>query len=116
MTAHPLSRFVPIALAAAALIFVALPGCRRAEQPMPKIELPPTKLPRVARPLHYSIAATPDPKNLRFSGSAIIDIELLEATNSVTLNAADLEFQSVALTDGANKSSDAQPSIDAPNE
>ena len=52
-------------------------------------------MPRNVRPLHYSISAVPDAANLRFTGRTDVDIEVLEATDSITLNAAELEFGEV---------------------
>jgi aminopeptidase N len=65
--------------------------------PAPRPEVP-TQLPKTARPLQYAITATPDAKNLRFSGSALIDVEVLQATDEITLNAADLDLRSATLT------------------
>lgn len=56
-----------------------------------------SQLPRSARPLHYQIRVTPDAKSLRFSGTVKIDIELLIASSSLTLNAADLELASAQI-------------------
>lgn len=58
----------------------------------------PTQLPGNVRPLHYSIAAAPDAANLRFTAHSRTDIEVIEATDTITLNAAELEFQTVTLT------------------
>ena len=57
----------------------------------------PTQLPRNVRPLHYTIRAVPDPANLRFTGRTDIEIEVLEATDRITLNAAELEFGEVSI-------------------
>jgi aminopeptidase N len=56
-----------------------------------------TQLPRNVRPLQYTIAVAPDPANLRFSGKTLIDVQLLAATDTITLNAADLEISAVSL-------------------
>jgi aminopeptidase N len=56
-----------------------------------------TQLPRSVRPLQYTISAAPDPANLRFSARALIDIQVLESTASITLNAADLDISAVSL-------------------
>jgi aminopeptidase N len=61
----------------------------------------PTQLPANVRPLHYAIDAIPDAANLRFSASVRIDIQVLEATDTITLNAAELEFARVTLDGGA---------------
>ncbi|HEX8062413.1 MAG TPA: M1 family peptidase, partial [Allosphingosinicella sp.] len=57
----------------------------------------PTQLPTNVRPLQYTIAARPDAEKLRFSGRVDIDIQVLQATDSITLNAADLDFDKVSL-------------------
>ncbi|MEO7178200.1 MAG: M1 family metallopeptidase [Allosphingosinicella sp.] len=59
-----------------------------------------TQLPSNVRPLQYTINATPDAANLRFTSRVDIDIQVLEATDSITLNAADLEFGDVSLGGG----------------
>jgi aminopeptidase N len=63
----------------------------------------PTQLPRSVRPLQYTIAAATDAANLSFSGRTLIDIEVLEATDSITLNAADLDIKTVSLTGGGRE-------------
>ena len=60
----------------------------------------PSQLPRNVRPLHYSISIVPDAANLRFTGSEQIDIEVLEATDTIILNAAEIDFAAVTA-DGA---------------
>jgi aminopeptidase N len=101
---------------AAALLVVALAGCRPAEQQQVSTPEVPTHLPRTARPLSYSISVVPDAPNLRFTGSTNIEIQVLQQTDSVTLNAADIEFQSATLTDSTNKSVEGLPSLDAANQ
>jgi aminopeptidase N len=59
--------------------------------------LPFTQLPRTVKPLHYDIAITPDAAASTFAAQASIDIDVLEPTTSITLNAADLAFQRVQL-------------------
>ncbi|HLL59579.1 MAG TPA: hypothetical protein VK391_06785, partial [Allosphingosinicella sp.] len=55
-----------------------------------------TQLPRNVRPLQYTIAVQPDAPNLRFSARTLADIEVLEPTDSITLNAVDLDFTGVS--------------------
>ena len=57
----------------------------------------PTQLPRTVKPSHYDIAIVPDPAQSSFTGQINIAIEVLAPTASITLNAADLAFQSVQL-------------------
>jgi aminopeptidase N len=61
----------------------------------------PTQLPRNVRPLHYSISIAPDAPNLRFTGSTLIDVQVLEPTDTIILNAVDLDFASVSVDGGA---------------
>jgi aminopeptidase N len=77
--------------------------------------LVPTQLPRSVRPLQYTIAATPDAPNLRFTSRAYIDIEVLEPTDTITLNAAELEFQSVTLAPLGAEGKPASPARAARN-
>ena len=74
----------------------------------------PTQLPTSVRPLHYAIAVILDAATLRFSGTVAIDIDVLQPTDSITLNAADLQFQSVAIGEGGPQSMavGGKPSID----
>jgi aminopeptidase N len=57
----------------------------------------PTQLPRTAVPHHYAIIVTPHAQRLMFDGSVAIELEVIKATRSVTLNAADLSFASATL-------------------
>jgi aminopeptidase N len=61
----------------------------------------PSQLPRNVRPLHYAIAATPDAEHLRFTGRVQIDIEVLQPTDTIVLNAVDMTFSRVALDGGS---------------
>jgi aminopeptidase N len=91
-----------------ALASLSLAACaRQADQgpatasatgrPAPLYQVP-TQLPTNVRPLQYTISAQPDAANLGFSGKTVIDIEVVEPTDAITLNAADLSFRSVSLT------------------
>src|SRR5688500_2584479 len=76
------------------------------------------ELPRDVRPRHYSIFAAPDAANLRLTGRTEVDIEVLEATDSITLNAAELEFGEVSIgsfgaSDGPPLALTPQTSLDA---
>jgi len=94
------------------LLLTGVVSCRPAQKETAGPQVP-TQLPRNSRPSHYSISVVPDAANLRFTGSAGIDIEILQPTDSITLNAADLEFGTVALTDGGNKNAEGRGSVDA---
>ena len=94
-----LSLSVALSLSACDPAQRSAPAAAAAAPDRPEI---PTQLPRNVRPLHYSISAQPDAAALRFSASVLIDIEVLEATDTITLNAAELDIASVTL-DGARR-------------
>lgn len=100
---------------AIAISSLALAGCTTTAAPVAAPVMPaeqpaapgaqartmvPTQLPTTVRPVHYTISAVPDPANLRFSARTDIQIQVLDQTDSITLNAADLEFGEVSLGGG----------------
>jgi aminopeptidase N len=100
-------------LATASLFALALAGCAgTAEQTAPPpaaapvaAEAPraiPTQLPTNVRPVSYGILIQPDAANLRFKGSVLTHIEVLEATDEIVMNAADLDIRSAELISGIN--------------
>ncbi|WEK45294.1 MAG: M1 family metallopeptidase [Candidatus Andeanibacterium colombiense] len=58
-------------------------------------------LPRIARPLHYAIDIVPDAQKLTFAGTSSVDLEVYEATDTLTLQALELDIASARLL-GAN--------------
>ena len=58
------------------------------------------RLPSNAVPVHYTLALTPDLKAATFSGNETIDVMVKETTKTITLNAAEIEFQSVTALVG----------------
>src|ERR1051326_2718248 len=57
------------------------------------------RLPFGVTPQHYSLAFTPDLEKAVFSGDETIDVEINRTTNTITLNAAELEFQEASITE-----------------
>jgi aminopeptidase N len=57
----------------------------------------PSQLPRNVRPIHYAISVVPDAPHMRFAGTETVDVEVLEATDSITLNALEIDFASVSI-------------------
>jgi len=53
------------------------------------------RLPGGVRPEHYSLVITPDLKSATFAGSETIDVLLDSPATAITLNAAEIEFESV---------------------
>jgi aminopeptidase N len=71
----------------------------------------PTQLPRTVRPTSYDITIEPDAAALTFHGTVAIAVEVLAPVESITLNAIDMKFASVRLTDGKGKAVLADPKI-----
>jgi aminopeptidase N len=86
----------PIALAAASVAANAQTG----DGPAAGVT---TQLPRTAVPHHYAISVTPDAKALTFTGTVSIDVTVTQATNALTLNAADLTFGAVSIRSAGGK-------------
>lgn len=49
-------------------------------------------LPKDVVPIHYDVAVRPNATALTFTGSVGADVEVVKATDTVTLNAADMTF------------------------
>ncbi len=58
------------------------------------------RLPDIAVPTHYQLKFTPNLQTAKFEGSETIEIEVRKPTTTITLNAVDIEFKSVAITSG----------------
>ena len=58
------------------------------------------RLPTNVRPEHYTLQLTPDLDKATFSGEETIDVTLAQAADSITLNAAEIQFQSVTANAG----------------
>jgi aminopeptidase N/puromycin-sensitive aminopeptidase len=61
------------------------------------------RLPDTVRPQSYSLTLTPDLKAAIFAGNESIEVTLREPTSSITLNAAEIAFQSVTITAGGKQ-------------
>jgi aminopeptidase N len=53
------------------------------------------RLPQNVQPEHYRLVLTPNLKDATFTGSEKIDVRIDQPTDSVTLNAAEIKFESV---------------------
>ena len=60
-------------------------------------EQPTTQLPRTVRPVHYTVTIDPDPAALQFKGIVAINVDVLEPTARLTLNAIDMAFTKISL-------------------
>ena len=63
-------------------------------------QIDPYHLPRNATPSRYDLTLQPDLQQATFTGSVIITLEVVEPSDAIWLNAADLEIISTALEDG----------------
>jgi aminopeptidase N len=80
---------IPAALLAAALQSIAAASDREV-------------LPGNVLPTHYDLAVTPDVARMRFAGVVNIELDVVESTRSIELNAADLEFTAARLAGRAD--------------
>jgi aminopeptidase N len=60
------------------------------------------RLPQTVKPEHYALTLTPDLKAATFTGKETIDVNVAEPVNAITLNAAEIEFQSVTVSAGGS--------------
>ncbi|WJI14333.1 M1 family metallopeptidase [Pseudoxanthomonas winnipegensis] len=72
-----------------------------------------TQLPRTARPSHYAVQITPYADKMTFDGKVRIDVQVLEPTQTLVLQAANLAFGTSTLSAGKGKPLTAKVSTDA---
>jgi len=73
------------------------------------------RLPSTVVPDHYTLTLTPDLKAATFSGVESMDVTVKEPVSSITLNAAEIAFQSVTVT-AAGREQTATVSLDKEKE
>jgi puromycin-sensitive aminopeptidase len=59
------------------------------------------RLPRTVIPSRYVLTLAPDLASASFTGTEVVDLQVVEATTEVVLNAIDLELSDVAMFDGS---------------
>jgi len=74
------------AVVAGAALLAALVPAARAE-----------RLPKTVIPEHYALTLAPDLKTATFTGFETIDVELKEPSKTITLNSAEIKFESVTV-------------------
>ncbi|PPU27111.1 M1 family metallopeptidase [Xanthomonas arboricola] len=72
-----------------------------------------TQLPRTAKPTHYAVEITPHADKMTFDGKVAIDISVLQATDRIVLQAANLSLTRGTLTQKGGKPQAATVSTDA---
>ncbi len=101
-------------LAASVALFAITPVSQTMATPKAIVSDPvPTQLPRNAAPTHYAITVTPDAENLRFDGKVRIEFVLNTPSDSVTLNAADIDLRKVSVAKGRAAAMPATATVDA---
>ncbi|WP_369914394.1 M1 family metallopeptidase [Xanthomonas sp. NCPPB 3005] len=95
---------------AIALALASVSPCTFAqtERPAPSVAAAPvasvtTQLPRTARPRHYALEITPHADTMTFDGKVRIALDVLQPTDRIVLQAADLRFGQSTLTGGKAK-------------
>src|SRR5580658_9539231 len=73
------------------------------------------RLPQTVKPEHYGLKLAPDLKAATFTGAETIDVSITEPVDSITLNAAEITFQSVVV-DAGGKQQTAVVSLDKDKE
>jgi aminopeptidase N len=73
------------------------------------------RLPKTVIPEHYTLTLTPDLVAAKFTGTETIDATLTAPSNTITLNAAEIQFHTVTAS-VANQDYPAQVSLDAEKE
>jgi aminopeptidase N len=86
------------ALLASAALACAAPSIAQATQQADTVDTSlPTQLPRTAVPHHYALTVTPHAERLTFDGDVAIDLNVVQPTRELVLNAADLKLASATL-------------------
>lgn len=95
---------------AIALALASVSPCTFAQpqRPAPSVAAAPaaavtTQLPRTARPRHYALEITPHADTMTFDGKVRIALDVLQPTDRIVLQAADLRFGRSTLTGGKPK-------------
>ncbi len=74
------------------------------------------RLPKTVKPSNYKISLTPDLTNFTFAGTVEIDVDVLEATSTVKINAKELVITAFSATNSAGTRLDGKISLDEETE
>ncbi len=96
-------RILPLAIALAFTSWAAPAVAAPSDDATAAVVDATTQLPRTARPSHYDLSITPDAQHLRFDGVAGIDLQVLQPTDRIVLNALGLTFGKVTLAASGGK-------------
>src|SRR3954470_11117669 len=88
--------------AASTLIVLLAAGALARAEPVFSFAATPGKLPKTVVPTHYAIDLKPDLEKLSLAGPEVVDIEVLEPTDRLMLNAVNITIDAATLDgDGA---------------
>src|SRR5262252_1289386 len=79
------------------MLLLALTAARAMAEPAFSFGATPGKLPKTVAPVHYALDLTPDLDKLVFSGSEVVDIDVMEPTSRLVLNAVDMTIDAAAI-------------------
>jgi puromycin-sensitive aminopeptidase len=74
------------------------------------------RLPKTVTPERYAIRLTPDLRSWTFAGEETVTLVIHEPVGEITLNAAELEIQSVTIRDESGKVVEGRVTVDPENE
>ena len=74
------------------------------------------RLPKTVKPSNYKISLTPDLTKFTFAGTVEIDVDVLEATSTVKINAKELVITAFSATNSAGTRLDGKISLDEETE
>jgi aminopeptidase N len=89
---YNLGRLCSLLLALCLCVPIILLGDGAIAEPVFSFATTPGRLPKIAVPRHYAIELVPDIEALTLSGSEVIDIDVLEPTSRIVLNAVAMTF------------------------
>src|SRR5438309_615466 len=95
-------------LARALLVMLLATGSSDAE-PTFSFAATPGKLPKTVVPIHYSLELQPDLDKLTLAGAEIVDIEVIEPTDRLMVNAVNLTVDAAAIEGDAGTASQIVP-------
>ena len=104
---------ITLALCAASLHATAQTPEQVSRKATPPAVQATTQLPRNVRPTNYDIEVVPHAERLAFDGKVRINIDVLESTDTIVLNAVDMTFADVRLGRANGKDLTPATSIDA---
>jgi aminopeptidase N len=81
----------------ALILLLTLAAGRAAAESAFSFESTPGKLPKTVAPIHYALDLAPDLDKLTFAGSEAVDIEVMEPTARLVLNAIDMTIEAAAI-------------------